>query len=50
MEPQVATDDGVAGRLEYYHHTVEIIQDHPLIGVGTGGFAQAYGSTWQKLA
>ncbi len=41
--PKVAVvDDAVGWRLEYFYHTAEIIQDHPLIGVGTGGFVQAY--------
>jgi O-antigen ligase len=29
-------------RLEFYRTTLSIIADHPLTGVGTGGFAQAY--------
>ena len=29
-------------RLEFYHNTLRIIRDHPVAGVGTGGFAQAY--------
>lgn len=41
--PKVAVvGDAVGWRLEYFYHTAEIIQDHPLIGVGTGGFVQAY--------
>jgi O-antigen ligase len=28
--------------MEFFYHTIEIIQDHPLVGAGTGGFAQAY--------
>jgi O-antigen ligase len=41
--PKVAVvDDSVGWRLEYVYHTVEIIQEHPLLGVGTGGFVQAY--------
>ncbi len=41
--PQVAVvDDAVGWRLEYFYHTAEIIQEHPLMGVGTGGFVQAY--------
>lgn len=40
--PQMATYDGVTERLEFFYHTAEIIQDHPLTGVGTGGFAKAY--------
>lgn len=41
--PKVAVvNDPVGWRLEYFYHTAEIIQDHPLMGVGTGGFVQAY--------
>lgn len=40
--PQTATYDGVTERMEFFYHTIGIIQDHPLMGVGTGGFAQAY--------
>lgn len=40
--PQMATYDGVTERMEFFYHTFEIIQDHPLVGVGTGGFAKAY--------
>ncbi|NJN37080.1 MAG: O-antigen ligase family protein [Nitrospiraceae bacterium] len=41
--PKVAVvEDSIGWRLEYFYHTAEIIQDHPLIGVGTGGFVQAY--------
>jgi O-antigen ligase len=29
-------------RLEYYRTTLAIIADHPVLGVGTGAFAQAY--------
>jgi O-antigen ligase len=29
-------------RLEFYRNTLAIIAEHPLIGVGTGGFASAY--------
>ena len=42
-DPKVAVvNDPIGWRLEYYYHTAEIIQDHPLMGVGTGGFVQAY--------
>ncbi len=47
--PKVAVvDDAVGWRLEYFYHTAEIIQDHPLIGVGTGGFVQAYRSRTEQ--
>lgn len=32
----------VGQRLEYYRTTLAIVADHPVLGVGTGGFAQAY--------
>lgn len=47
--PQTATYDGVTERMEFFYHTVGIIQDHPLLGVGTGGFAQAYAARVQKI-
>ncbi len=41
--PEVAVvEDAVGWRLEYFYHTAEIIQDHPVMGVGTGGFVPAY--------
>lgn len=41
--PKVAVvEDPIGWRLEYYYHTSKIIQEHPLVGVGTGGFIQAY--------
>ena len=32
----------VGQRLEYYRTTLAIVADHPVMGVGTGGFARAY--------
>jgi O-antigen ligase len=29
-------------RLEYYHNTLALVRDRPLLGVGTGGFPGAY--------
>lgn len=37
-----AADIATRERLEFYRYTAKIIEDHPIIGVGTGGFAQAY--------
>jgi O-antigen ligase len=48
-DPQSSARGGVSERLEFYRHTVEIIQDHPIIGVGTGGFAQAYAERVRPL-
>lgn len=47
--PQMATYDGVTERMEFFYYTFEIIQDHPLVGVGTGGFAKAYAVRVQDL-
>jgi len=41
-QPGVATQTSVGIRLEFYRNTLGIIEQHPLIGVGTGGFAEAY--------
>jgi O-antigen ligase len=32
----------VGQRIEFYRTTLEIIEDHPLVGVGTGGFTRAF--------
>jgi O-antigen ligase len=29
-------------RLDFYYNTLQIVQDHPFFGVGTGGFPEAY--------
>ncbi|HEX5544621.1 MAG TPA: O-antigen ligase family protein, partial [Nitrospira sp.] len=47
--PRKATYDGVTERLELFYYTIGIVQDHPLIGVGTGGFAQAYAARRQEI-
>ncbi len=41
-EPGVATQTAIGYRLEFYYNTLGIIRDRPLVGVGTGGFPQAY--------
>ncbi len=33
---------GVFDRLTFYSHTYRIVEAHPIVGVGTGGFAEAY--------
>jgi O-antigen ligase len=42
QEPESATLTNMASRRVYYQNTLEILQDHWLVGVGTGGFKQAY--------
>jgi len=34
--------DSVGLRMEWYKNSLEIIGDHPVFGVGTGGFSKAY--------
>ncbi len=47
--PREATYDGVTERMELFYYTIGIVQDHPLTGVGTGGFAQAYAARVQEI-
>ena len=35
-------DTSIGFRLEFYQHTLDMIGQHPWIGVGTGGFKSAY--------
>jgi len=35
-------EDSIGLRLEWYKNGLEIVRDHPLFGVGTGGFPKAY--------
>jgi O-antigen ligase len=41
-QPGTITDNSIGVRLEFYRNTLEIIREHPVIGVGTSGFAKAY--------
>ena len=49
-QPGVATQTSVGIRLEFYRNTLSIIEQHPLLGVGTGGFAEAYAQRVQGTA
>lgn len=40
--PGQVTETATGLRLEFYQHGLAIVRDHPVIGVGTGGFAKAY--------
>ncbi len=42
QEPESATLTNMASRRVYYQNTLEILRDHWLMGIGTGGFKQAY--------
>jgi O-antigen ligase len=40
--PEKRAVDPVGERVEFYYHTLDIIRAHPIVGVGTGGFSEAY--------
>jgi O-antigen ligase len=40
--PGTVAHTSVGVRLEFYRTTLEIIREHPLLGVGTAGFTKAY--------
>jgi O-antigen ligase len=37
-----AVDSSIGLRLDFYRNSLDIVREHPLIGVGTGGFPRAY--------
>ena len=39
--------DSVGLRMEWYRNSLTIIRDHPVFGVGTGGFADVYAEKFQ---
>jgi O-antigen ligase len=41
-QPGVRSDTSVGDRMEFYYNTFQIIRQHPVIGIGTGGFHAAY--------
>lgn len=41
-KPDRPAQNSAEFRLEFYRNTLAVIADHPLIGVGTGGFPRAY--------
>jgi O-antigen ligase len=46
MAPRPGVEQSSIGqRLTFYRETLQIIRDHPLVGVGTGGFPKAYAET-----
>jgi O-antigen ligase len=40
--PNHGKDTSSGQRLDFYYNTLQIVHDHPLFGVGTGGFPSAY--------
>ena len=43
----VSVVDSIGLRMEWYRNSLKIIRDHPVFGVGTGGFATAYAEKFQ---
>jgi O-antigen ligase len=41
-QPDQAEATSTGLRLEFYRYSLKIVRDHPLLGVGVGGFAEAY--------
>lgn len=41
-QPDQAEETSTGLRLEFYRYSLKIVRDHPLLGVGVGGFAEAY--------
>jgi O-antigen ligase len=45
--PHAPATKSIEYRLEFYANTLRIVSDHPLTGVGTGGFKRAYAAQVQ---
>jgi O-antigen ligase len=41
-QPNHGEGTSTGERLDFYYYTLQVIQQHPLLGVGTGGLAAAY--------
>ena len=41
-QPSGESTTSIGIRLDFYYHSLKIIEKHPLVGVGTGGFEAAY--------
>ena len=48
-DPVSGAPNSMVLRLEFWHHSLAIIREHPLFGVGTGGFPQAYADRVRPL-
>ncbi|BBJ00629.1 O-antigen biosynthesis protein [Ferrigenium kumadai] len=46
-QPNRGGDSSTGLRLDFYYNTLHIVQQHPLFGVGTGGFPEAYAQQTQ---
>lgn len=41
-QPNQGRDTSTGQRMDFYYNTLQIVQQHPLLGVGTGGFPAAF--------
>lgn len=41
-QPNHGKDNSTGQRLDFYYNTLQIVQQHPVFGVGTGGFPAAF--------
>lgn len=41
-QPNHGRDTSTGQRLDFYYNTLQIVQQHPVLGVGTGGFPAAF--------
>jgi len=46
-QPDHGKDTSTGQRLDFYYNTLHIIQQHPVFGVGTGGFPAAFAQQTQ---
>jgi len=41
-QPNQGKDTSTGQRLDFYYNTLQLVQQHPLVGMGTGGFQAAF--------
>ena len=41
-QPNAGNETSTGERLDFYYNTIVLVKQHPLLGLGTGGFAAAY--------
>ena len=46
-QPDHGRDTSTGQRLDFYHNTLQIVRQHPVFGVGTGGFPAAFAQQTQ---
>lgn len=46
-QPNHGKDNSTVQRLDFYYNTLQIVQQHPILGTGTGGFPAAFAKQTQ---